>query len=148
MQSTDSQNDNRVVASTQMDSFLTTLKAAGHDLLADEPLEAGGSGMGPSPYDLLGAALASCTSMTLKMYAGHKGIALKSAIVEVSHSKIHAQDCVDCETQSGKIDEFVRTIKLDGGLTDAEVARMLEIADRCPVHKTLHSEVSIRTVLA
>ena len=104
----------------------------------------GGTDEGPTPYGLLAAALASCTSMTLRMYAQHKKLDMTSATVRVSHDKIHAVDCADCESTAGKIDEFQRSISFEGDLTKEQKARMLEIADRCPVHKTLHREVKIR----
>ncbi len=135
------------VARTAAAGFRTELSVAGHTMLADEPKSYGGTDTGPSPYDLLAAALASCTSMTLRMYADHKKLDFSAATVRVRHDKIHAEDCADCESATGKIDEFRRSISLEGGLTDAETERMLEIADRCPVHKTLHGEVKIRTEL-
>lgn len=135
-------------ATTRAGGFRTDIVAAGHRLIADEPLSVGGSNLGPSPYDLLAAALASCTSMTLQMYARHKKLELRSASVSVEHDKIHATDCRDCESSEGRIDEFRRTITLDGDLTDDQRQRMLEIADRCPVHRTLHAEVKIRSTLA
>jgi putative redox protein len=133
------------VARTASGGFLTTLSVGGHDMLADEPLSYGGTNLGPSPYDYLSAALASCTSMTLRMYAEHKKLNFDSATVRVRHNKVHAKDCADCETSSGKIDEFERFVSVEGAMSDEEKSRMLEIADRCPVHKTLHSEVKIRT---
>jgi len=136
-----------VVASTLEVGFRTDIVAGKHRLVADEPAGVGGSDAGPSPYDLLSAALASCTTMTLQMYAKHKKIELRSANVSVSHGKVHAEDCVDCERSSGKIDEFKRVLILDGELTDAQRQRMLEIAERCPVHKTLHNEIKVRTTL-
>lgn len=137
--------DDEVVARTAASGFKTTLSVAGHPMLADEPLSYGGTNLGPTPYDYLSAALASCTSMTLRMYAEHKKLAFDAATVAVKHNKIHAEDCADCDTATGKVDEFRRTITIEGALTDAEKKRMLEIADRCPVHKTLHAEVKIRT---
>lgn len=135
------------VATTDIDGFATRIMAAGHPLMADEPRSVGGTNTGPTPYDLLSAALASCTTMTLKMYATRKNIGLKSSSVRVSHAKVHAVDCEDCETSAGKVDQFERTLTLEGDLTDAEKQRLLEIADRCPVHRTLHSEVKVRTTL-
>lgn len=136
-----------VAARTLGGGFRTELVAGNHYFVADEPLSVGGGDAGPTPYDLLSAALAACTTMTLQMYAKHKKIELRSASVSVSHGKVHAEDCVDCEQSSGKIDEFQRVLVLDGDLSDAQRARMLEIADRCPVHKTLHNEIKVRTVL-
>ena len=138
-------NADEVVARTASGGFRTDLSVAGHPMLADEPLSYGGTNLGPTPYDYLSAALASCTSMTLRMYADHKGLDFDSATVRVRHNKIHAKDCEDCDTNEGKVDEFERTISLEGSMSVAEKERMLEIADRCPVHKTLHAEVKIRT---
>ena len=137
-----------VVAQTYQDSFRTEVKAGAHSLIADEPTSVGGTDSGPTPYDLLSAALAACTTMTLKMYAAHKKIELESATVSVKHGKVHAEDCADCESSSGKVDEFQRVLTLKGDLTEAQQQRMLEIADRCPVHKTLHTETKVRTSLA
>jgi uncharacterized OsmC-like protein/fermentation-respiration switch protein FrsA (DUF1100 family) len=139
--------DEGVIARTFIDGFRTDVIAGGHALLADEPLGVGGTDTGPSPYDLLSAALATCTTMTLKMYAGLKKIDLRSVTVAVRHSKVHAKDCADCESAGGKIDEFQRVLTLDGALTEEQRLRMLEIADRCPVHKTLHGETKVRTTL-
>ncbi|MEM1434919.1 MAG: bifunctional alpha/beta hydrolase/OsmC family protein [Pseudomonadota bacterium] len=136
------------VARTRQGGFRTDIVAAGHALVADEPASVGGSNAGPTPYDLLSAALASCTTMTLEMYAARKGLNLRSSTVRVQHRKVHAADCEHCETQTGKIDQFDRQISFEGELSDAERARLLEIADRCPVHRTLHSEVSVVTTEA
>jgi putative redox protein len=135
-------------ARTLAGGFRTEVIAGGHALVADEPTSTGGTDSGPSPYDLLAAALASCTSMTLKMYAAHKKIGLESATVRVRHDRIHARDCEDCESTEGRIDRFEREIVLAGDLTDVQRERMLEIADRCPVHRTLHAEVKVRSALA
>ncbi len=137
-----------VVARTYIDGFRTEVRTPSHALVADEPAGVGGTNAGPSPYDLLSAALAACTTMTLKMYASFKKLPLESATVRVSHGKIHAEDCADCETADGKIDEFRRVLELDGELTEEQRARLLEIADRCPVHRTIHGEVKVRTELA
>jgi putative redox protein len=139
--------DNAVVATTLADGFRTEVLAAGHALIADEPAGVGGGNEGPSPYDLLSAALASCTSMTLKMYAKHKELNLYSVTVRVKHGREHARDCVDCEQRHGLIDVFDREVSIVGDLTHQQRQRMLEIADRCPVHKTLHNEIKVRTVL-
>ena len=127
--------------------FLCQLNANGHSLIADEPISMGGSNLGPSPYDFLGSALASCTAMTLNMYARHKKIDLHNVDVSVEHSRIHADDCSDCEKTEGKVDVFHRRITLTGNLSSEQEARMLHIADRCPVHKTLENEIKITTEL-
>lgn len=138
----------RVSAATVAGGFHTVIDAQGHALVADEPASVGGTNAGPTPYGLLAAALASCTSMTLQMYARHKKLPLDEAVVTVRHEKIHAEDCEHCETRDGRIDRFDRDIALIGtGLDEATRARMLEIADRCPVHRTLESEVEIRSKL-
>jgi len=140
-------SDGEVVARTRGDGFRTEVRAGKHRLVADEPAGVGGTDLGPTPYDLLSAALATCTTMTLKMYASHKKLRLRSTTVRVTHGKVHAEDCADCESDSGKIDQFRREVSFDGDLSEQELARMLEIADRCPVHKTLHGEVKVRTTL-
>jgi len=137
-----------VVARTEADGFATEVAAGRHLLLADEPKAVGGSDLGPTPYDLLAAALATCTSMTLRMYAAHKKLDFESAEVRVTHGRIHADDCADCEQRDGMVHEFQRELVLEGNLSDAQRNRMVEIADRCPVHKTLHNEISIKTRLA
>lgn len=136
-----------VVARTTGDGFYTDIAAGEHALVADEPASVGGGNLGPSPYELLSAALAACTTMTLKMYARFKKLDLQSVTVRVIHKKMHADDCADCENETGKIDEFKRELTLEGDLDDAQRQRMLEIADRCPVHQTLHGEVKVRTKL-
>jgi putative redox protein len=119
-----------------------------HRLAADEPLEAGGSDVGPNPYDLLLAALGACTSMTLRLYADHKKWPLEHVRVHLSHQKIHAADCADCETREGKIDLIERKITVSGPLDDSQRQRLLDIAEKCPVHRTLHSEIKIASRLA
>lgn len=134
------------IATTAMDGFRTELSVAGHTMIADEPTSVGGTNAGPSPYDLLSAALASCTTMTLRMYARHKELNVDAFSVSVAHGKVHADDCEDCESRSGKVDQFTRTLSIDGKVTDEQRDRLLEIADRCPVHRTLHGDVKIKTV--
>ncbi len=114
-----------------------------HDLHADEPSSAGGADEGPSPYEYLLAGLGACTAMTLRLYASHKKLPLRHVEVRLEHDKIHAKDCAECETREGKVDQIRRRIRLDGDLDDAQRARLMEIADRCPVHRTLHSEIDI-----
>lgn len=118
-----------------------------HVFTADEPVPMG-LDTGPSPYDLLLASLGACTSMTLRMYADRKQWPLTHVRVALSHSKIHAKDCKECETQSGRLDHVERIITITGDLDDEQRARLLEIADRCPVHRTLHSEVSMSSTIA
>jgi len=123
------------------------IEAGGHHLVSDEPLDLGGTDAGPTPYDLLVAALGSCTAITLQMYARHKGWPLLGVEVRLTHGKIHARDCAECETKEGRIDRIEREIVLQGALDEAQRARLLEIADRCPVHRTLTSEIQISTRL-
>jgi putative redox protein len=134
------------VTETGGGKFQQSVTIGPHRLTADEPVAAGGLDSGPSPYDFLLAALGACTSMTLRIYAEQKKLPLERVSVTLSHSKIHAQDCAECETKEGKIDRIERVLTLSGDLDDAQRARLLEIADKCPVHRTLTSEVNIRTV--
>ncbi len=136
-----------VVAENGLGRFGQTVLAGRHDLAADEPVAAGGRDGGPGPYDYLLIALGSCTSMTLRLYAERKGWPLEQVIVRLRHSKIHADDCAECETRTGLLDDIEREIELAGPLDDAQHARLLEIADKCPVHRTLTSEIRIRTRL-
>src|SRR5437763_475384 len=114
-------------------------------LSADEPIESGGTDTGPSPYDLLLAALGSCTSMTIGFYARRKNWPLQEIVVSLWHSKIHAADCAECETKDGRIDRIEREIQLIGSLTNDQRSKLMEMADKCPVHRTLTSEINIRT---
>ncbi len=127
--------------------YAQEIVASGHPMKADEPASLGGTDTGPNPYDLLLAALGACTSMTLRMYADRKGWPLEGVRVELRHRKIHAQDCADCETKTGKVDSIEREIAVEGQLDDEQRARLLEIADRCPVHRTLTSEIKIESRL-
>lgn len=139
--------DNRVVTRTGRKGYQTEILANGHRLMADEPIAVGGADTGPNPYDYLMAALGACTGMTLRMYADLKEWPLDSVVVRLRHQKIHAQECHECETQSGKLDSIEREIELDGPLDGEQRQRLIEIADRCPVHRTLHSEIVIKTAL-
>ena len=114
-----------------------------HRLMADEPLDAGGANSGPSPYDLLLSALGSCTSMTIGMYARRKAWPLESVTIRLHHSRIHATDCAECETKEGMLDHIQLDIQLTGTLTNEQRAKLLEIAGKCPVHRTLVSEINI-----
>ncbi len=137
-----------VVTGKTEDIFQVAINADGHPSRGDEPEVYGGTNLGPSPYDLLSAALGSCTVMTLNMYARRKKMKLDSVRVDVKHGKIHVEDCAQCESKSGKVDRFERTIYLAGELTAEQRERLLVIADRCPVHRTLHGEVEIVSKLA
>jgi uncharacterized OsmC-like protein/alpha/beta superfamily hydrolase len=135
-----------VVRETRNGLFQQEVTVGQHRFLADEPMQAGGTDTGPGPYDLLLAALGACTSMTVRLYADRKQIPLERTQVHLRHGKIYATDCANCETKEGKIDRIDREISFEGNLDDATRARLLEIADKCPVHRTLKSEVDIRTV--
>ncbi|WP_370277442.1 alpha/beta fold hydrolase [Pontibacterium sp.] len=135
------------VSEADANSFTQDISAAGHHLIADEPASYGGSYLGPTPYQLVAAGLGACTSMTVRMYARQKQLPLEHVQVDVSHNKVHAQDCESCDQNGGKIDRFERRITLTGDLTDEQRTRLLEIADRCPVHRTLEGEIEIKTEL-
>ena len=137
-----------LVRETREGKFTNQIFVGAHVVHADEPVAAGGLDTGLSPYDLLCASLGACTSMTLRMYADLKGIPLERVSVELRHQKIHAADCAECETREGKIDRIERSIALEGNLDAQQRQKLLEIADKCPVHRTLHSEVLIKTELA
>jgi len=137
-----------VVSETRRGMFQQAVTVGEHRFLADEPIDVGGLDSGPSPYDLLLAALGACTAMTVRMYAERKGLPLEHVSVALQHSKIHATDCQTCETRQGRIDRIERLITLDGDLDDDTRTRLLEIADKCPVHRTLTSEIDIRTALS
>ncbi len=126
-------------------AFAVSIQAGRHTLVGDEPRSVGGDDAGPSPYELLLAALGECTVMTLRMYARQKQWPLENVHVTLSHDKIHAADCADCEAKEGKVDRIERVIELIGPLDAAQRARMMEIADRCPVHRTLHAKVTVVT---
>ncbi len=137
-----------LVRETREGKFTNQVFAGRHVIRADEPVAAGGLDSGLSPYDLLCAALGACTAMTLRLYADLKGIPLERVSVELKHEKIHATDCAECETREGKIDRIERLIGLEGTLDPAQREKLLEIANKCPVHRTLHSEVVIPTRLS
>lgn len=136
---------NKLTVNIGSEGFLSTVQIGNHHLLADEPNSYGGTDLGPTPYDYLSAALGTCTAMTLRMYANKKRWPLEGVSVVVDHQKVHKQDCEDCDGQGAKIDQFERSIALKGDLDEAQQKRLIEIADRCPVHKTLSTESSIVT---
>jgi putative redox protein len=127
--------------------FAQEITVGRHGLLADEPVAAGGTDTGPTPYDLLLASLGACTSMTVSLYARRKQWPLEAVTVRLRHSKIHAADCEECETRTGLLDRIERDVELHGELGDEQRARLLDIASKCPVHRTLTSEIEIRTRL-
>jgi len=137
--------DGVLVGETGNGKFEQSIIAGKHRYLADEPVSVGGNGSGPSPYEYLLAGLGACTSMTIRLYADLKKIPLRRVSVRLKHDKIHASDCEHCETKEGKIDRIDREITLEGDLSAEQRGKLLEIADKCPVHRTLHSEIDIRT---
>ena len=124
--------------------FVQEVESGRHRFNVDEPTNLGGTDSAATPYDLVLAALGSCTSMTVGLYARRKGIPLESVSVSLWHSKIHATDCEECETREGRIDRIEVAIELSGELTDAQRTRLLEVAKMCPVHRTLTSEINVR----
>lgn len=125
--------------------FAQEIHAGPHRLHADEPASDGGTDTGPSPYDLMLAALGACTSMTVAMYARRKAWPLEEVTVHLRHSKIHAADCAACETKEGMLDRIERDIHFTGPLTDEQRSKLVEIANKCPVHRTLTSKIDIKT---
>lgn len=134
-----------VIVRGQGSGLAQEIAAGRHKFIADEPVFAGGGDTGPSPYDFLLAALGACTSMTLGIYARRKAWPLGDIVVHLRHSKIHAIDCAECETKEGMLDHIERDIQVSGPLNDEQRAKLLEIADKCPVHRTLTSEIHIHT---
>jgi putative redox protein len=134
-----------VVRETRNSKFQQSVSMGPHHMLADEPVAADGEDSGPGPYDFLLAGLGACTSMTLRLYADRKSLPLQRTTVTLKHSKIHAEDCAECETRDGMLDQIDRVIAMEGDLDAEQRKRLLEIADKCPVHRTLTSEVHIVT---
>jgi putative redox protein len=147
-QDVDPPRDTVLVRETRAGKFQQEISVGPHRLLADEPTSAGGDDSGPSPYELLTAALGACTAMTLRLYADRKQLPLDRVRVTLRHTRIHASDCGECETKEGRIDRIERVIELDGPLDEAAREKLLEIADKCPVHRTLQSEMLVPTRLA
>jgi len=140
--------DTVVVTETREGKLQQAIVAGPHRLLADEPIALGGLDSGPMPYDLLLAALGACTAMTVRMYADLKSLPLERVSVTLRHDKVHATDCAECETKEGRIDKIERVIAFEGNLDDTAKTKLLEIADKCPVHRTLRGEVWVPTRLA
>jgi putative redox protein len=136
-----------VIVRGAADGFVQEIIAGPHQLRSDEPTSVGGTETGPTPYDLFLAALGSCTSMTLAMYARRKKWPLQRVTVRLRHSRVHAEDCAVCETKNARLTVIDREIALEGSLDEVQRARLLAIANRCPVHLTLSSKIHIRTTL-
>jgi putative redox protein len=137
-----------VVRETRNSKFQQTVTVGPHRMLADEPVAAGGEDTGPGPYDFVLAGLGACTSMTMRLYAERKSLPLERTTVTLKHSKIHAEDCAECETKAGMLDQIDRVIAMEGNLDADQRKRLMEIADKCPVHRTLTSEIRIVTKAA
>ena len=140
--------EGEVIVRGDATGFVQEIASGRHRLTADEPVAVGGTNAGPTPYDLLLAALGSCTSMTVAMYARRKKWPLESVTVRLRHSRVHATDCAECETKDGHIDRIDREIEVTGDLSEEQRRRLVEIAEKCPVHRTLKSEIMIRTRIA
>jgi uncharacterized OsmC-like protein/fermentation-respiration switch protein FrsA (DUF1100 family) len=136
---------NVVVRETRKSKFQQMVSAGPHRMLADEPIAAGGEDTGPGPYDFVLAGLGACTSMTMRLYAERKSLPLERTTVTLRHSKIHAEDCAECETKGGMLDQIDMVIGMEGALDPEQRKRLMEIADKCPVHRTLTSEIQIVT---
>ena len=143
----DLETDHEVMANLGSEGFTTQIIAGNHHLVADEPLDFGGGDLGPSPYELVSSGLAACTSMTIQMYARRKKWEINNVETHVNYSKKHADDCENCENENAKIDSFDREITLQGNLDEKQIKRLMQIADKCPVHKTLSSTAQINTKL-
>jgi uncharacterized OsmC-like protein/pimeloyl-ACP methyl ester carboxylesterase len=139
---------NVVVRETRNSKLQQTITTGPHRLTADEPVAAGGEDTGPGPYDFLLASLGACTSMTMRMYADRKSLPLERVTVTLKHQKIHAEDCAECETKAGMLDQIDRVIAMEGALDAEQRKKLMEIADKCPVHRTLTSEIRIVTQAA
>ena len=136
-------HDTRVIVRGAAQGFAQEISARRHRLSADEPIPNGGTDTGPTPYELLLAALGSCASMTVALYARRKEWPLQEVTIRLQHSRIHAADCAACETKAGRLDHIEWSLQLEGDLTAAQRARLLEIAQMCPVHRTLQAQVHI-----
>ena len=140
-------DENQVITRIGKSGYVTEIMAAGHGLVADEPVSLGGTDKGPAPFDFLMAGLGTCKAMTLRMYSDRKQWPLEGVTVKLNHKKIDAADCETCQTKEGQLDQFDCEIDLSGELDDQQKQRLLQIADRCPVHRTLHSEIIVKSKL-
>jgi putative redox protein len=140
-----SQEPRKVVVAGPATGFRTEVEVGGHHLVVDEPIPVGGTDEGPSPYEMLLAALGACTAMTLRIYADRRKWPLERAQITIQHHKVHAQDCVDCDRKATKMDVVERIITLEGALTEEQRAKLMEIAERCPVHQTLQGKIQVNT---
>ena len=145
VRTTEKSDIRNVVVRGSAAGFAQEIVAGPHRMAADEPVSVGGTDTGPTPYDFLLAALGACTSITVGMYARRKGWPLEEVTVNLRHSKIHASDCAECETKEGLLDRIERDIHFGGSLTNEQRSKLLEIANKCPVHRTLTSEIVIKT---
>jgi uncharacterized OsmC-like protein len=136
-----------VRVTSELQRYGQTISVGPHILHADEPNDVGGSDAGPNPYELLLSALGACTSITVRMYAERKQWPLREVQVDLSYSRVHAEDCAECETKNGMIERISRRIAFTGDLSEEQKSRLLEIANKCPVHRTLVSKVEIETSL-
>jgi uncharacterized OsmC-like protein len=148
MQNSDTLPAGHVRVTEQNRHYAQRIETEKHSLTADEPPDAGGGDLGPDPYEYLLASLGACTSMTIRMYADRQGMNLDGVEVTLAHRRIHAEDCAECESKEGYVDRIDKRIRLSGDLSEAERQRLLEIADKCPVHRTLKNEILIKSVLA
>ena len=140
-----SQEPRSVVVSGPAAGFRTDVEVAGHHLVVDEPIAVGGADAGPTPYEMLLAGLGACTVMTLRIYADRRKWPLERARVTLQHRKVHAQDCVDCDKRDAKMDVIDRIVFLEGQLDEEQRAKLIEIAERCPVHQTLKGKIQVNT---
>jgi putative redox protein len=134
-----------VVVCGDAERFAQEIVVGPHRLVADEPKDVGGTDEGPTPYDLLLAALGACTSITVSMYARRKSLPLEGVTTRLRHSRIHASDCAECETKEGRLDRIELDVEFRGPLSNEQRTKLLQIAMKCPVHRTLTSEIDIKT---
>ncbi|QRP48890.1 OsmC family protein [Amycolatopsis sp. FDAARGOS 1241] len=136
-----------VVSEAGTGRYTQHVTAGGYEFVVDEPVSMGGDGSGPTPYDFLLGALGSCTAITLRMYADRKNIPLANVNIRLKHDRIHARDCERCDTEVGMVSRITREIELEGDLDDEQRAKLLAIADKCPVHRTLENQIDVQTKL-